>query len=60
MGRNSGFAWQHDARVQHSGMITLFDNGAAPPVHRVSRGIGIRVRGKHARLVKDYRHSAGC
>lgn len=57
MGRGSRFAWQHDARVHKSGAITIFDNGAAPPVHSVSRGIGIRVRGKNARLIKDYRHS---
>jgi hypothetical protein len=57
MGRHSGFVYQHDARIQRSGVITLFDNGAMPKHHSVSRGIGIRVRGHHARLVKDYRHS---
>lgn len=57
LGKGAGFAWQHDARVQRSGLITLFDNGAFPPVHKISRGIGLRVRGKNARLVKEYRHS---
>jgi hypothetical protein len=57
MGRHSGFVYQHDARVQRSGVITIFDNGAMPKHHSVSRGIGIRVRGRHARLTKDYRHS---
>ena len=31
------FAWQHDARRQPDGTISIFDNGAAPPVHKVSR-----------------------
>jgi len=39
--RGSTFAWQHDARVAADGSITLFDDGAAPPIHSVSRGIGI-------------------
>jgi len=41
MARGSTFAWQHDARVAADGSITLFDDGAAPPIHSVSRGIGV-------------------
>ncbi len=51
------FAWQHDARVQPDGTITLFDDGAAPPVHSVSRGIGIGLdtRAHRAWLRREYR-----
>lgn len=57
MGPRTHFAWQHDARVQRSGVISLFDNSAAPPVARYSRGIGLRIGHGRARLVKSYRHS---
>jgi hypothetical protein len=59
MGRGTRFAWQHDARVQRSGTITIFDNGAAPPVAPHSRGIGLRVntRTRRASLAKNYRHA---
>jgi hypothetical protein len=43
LGRNVRFAWQHDARRQGDGTISLFDNGAAPKVHRQSRVIFIRL-----------------
>ncbi len=55
--RDTRFAWQHDARQQRSGVVTIFDNGAAPPVHKASRGIGLKLRGRNVRLVKEYRHS---
>jgi arylsulfotransferase ASST len=57
--RGSTFAWQHDARVQPDGTITLFDDGAAPPVHSQSHGIGIGVDLHHRRawLRHDWRHS---
>ena len=32
MGPGTNFEWQHDARRQPDGTITLFDNGAAPPI----------------------------
>jgi hypothetical protein len=57
MGRGSRFVYQHDARVMRSGAITLFDNGASPAHHSVSRGIGVRVGRGRAWLTKDYRHS---
>ncbi len=43
LGRNVRFAWQHDARRHKDGTISLFDNGAAPRVHRQSRVIFIRL-----------------
>jgi hypothetical protein len=39
MGPGTRFAFQHDARRQPDGTITIFDNGAAPKVHYQSRGI---------------------
>jgi hypothetical protein len=35
----AGAAWQHDARQLPDGAISIFDNGAAPAVHRQSRGV---------------------
>jgi hypothetical protein len=43
MGAGTTFAWQHDARLQPDGTITLFDDGAAPPVEEQSRAIRIRL-----------------
>ncbi len=39
MGAGSSFAWQHDARRQPDGTLTIFDNGATPAVERLSRGL---------------------
>lgn len=59
MRKGTRFAWQHDARVQRSGRITIFDNGAAPNVAPHSRGIALRISRKSgARLAKNYRHSS--
>jgi Arylsulfotransferase (ASST) len=43
LGRNVRFAWQHDARRLGDGTISIFDNGAAPRVHRQSRVIFVRL-----------------
>ncbi len=58
MGAGTTFAWQHDARRQPDGTITMFDNGAAPPVEKFSRILVLRVdaRTKKATLVRSYRH----
>jgi hypothetical protein len=55
---NARFAWQHDARTHPDGTITVFDNGAAPPVHKQTRILVLRVdrRAKTARLVRVYTH----
>jgi hypothetical protein len=47
--REVRFAWQHDARRQPDGTLTLFDNEAAPKVRSQSRGLV-------ARLVHTYAH----
>jgi Arylsulfotransferase (ASST) len=41
MGPGTRTAWQHDAREQSDGTITLFDNGATPAVHSQSRAIDV-------------------
>lgn len=58
LGPGAKFAWQHDARRQPDGTITLFDNGAAPPVEKFTRILVLRVneKAKTAKLVRSYRH----
>ena len=53
MGPGTSFAWQHDARRQRDGTITVFDNGAAPPVEKFSRILRLRVDAAAKRLIKD-------
>ena len=43
MADGTAFAWQHDARRQADGSITLFDDGASPQVEPQSRGLTLRV-----------------
>ena len=43
MGPGTRFAWQHDARRQPDGTITLFDNEAEPRSRRRSRVLVLRV-----------------
>jgi hypothetical protein len=58
MGPGANFAWQHDARRHPDGTITIFDNGAAPPVEKFSRVLILRVNdaAKKATLVRSYHH----
>jgi hypothetical protein len=58
MGAGARFAWQHDARRRPDGTITIFDNGAAPPVEKFSRVLVLRVDAgtKKATLVRSYHH----
>ena len=59
MGEGTRFAFQHDARRQRDGTITIFDNGAVPQVHDQSRGIvvGLDEQKRSASLVKEYKHA---
>ncbi len=59
MGAGSSFAWQHDARRQPDGTLTVFDNGAAPAVERLSRGLILDVdeRAMTASLLDQYTHA---
>jgi len=58
MGPGTNFEWQHDARMHENGTLTLFDNGAAPPIEKVTRILVLRVNegAKRVTLVRTYRH----
>jgi hypothetical protein len=59
MGRNTTFAFQHDARIHPASEITIFDDGAGPPVvHKQSRGLTLRLDARHmtAALVRQDQH----
>jgi arylsulfotransferase ASST len=58
MGSGTTFAWQHDARRHADGTITIFDNGAAPPVEKFSRVLVLRVdvAARKATLLRSYHH----
>jgi len=43
LGPGVAFAWQHDARRQADGTITVFDDGASPAVEKESRALRIRL-----------------
>ncbi|MGZ4166882.1 MAG: arylsulfotransferase family protein [Solirubrobacteraceae bacterium] len=62
MGPNTPFAFQHDARLHANGVITLFDDGAGPPiVHKRSRGITLKLDTVHktATLALQDEHQPG-
>ncbi|HTW42775.1 MAG TPA: arylsulfotransferase family protein [Solirubrobacteraceae bacterium] len=58
MGAGTTFAWQHDARRQPDGTVTLFDNGATPAVEPLSRGLILDVdeQAMSASLLRQYSH----
>jgi hypothetical protein len=46
------FAFQHDVRVQGDGTISLFDDGAQPPVHKQSRALRLHLN--YARMTASW------
>ena len=58
LARGVRFAWQHDARRERDRTIRIFDNGAAPRVHRESRVIFVHLNARtmRARLVRIVVH----
>jgi hypothetical protein len=58
MGQGTRFAYQHDARRQRDGTITIFDNGASPKVHEQSRAIVVELDldKMNATLVREFTH----
>jgi hypothetical protein len=58
MGPGTTTAWQHDGRILPNGDVTLFDDGANPPIHKQSRAITIALDLKthQARLVSSLVH----
>jgi len=39
LGPGAKFYWQHDARWEPGGLISVFDNGSSPPEEKQSRGL---------------------
>jgi hypothetical protein len=58
MGSGSTFAWQHHARRQPHGTLTILDNGASPAVEKLSRGLILDLdeRAMTATLLRQYTH----
>jgi len=58
IGPGAHFAWQHDARRQPDGTLTVFDNGATPAVEKLSRGLILELdeRAMTATLLRQYTH----
>jgi hypothetical protein len=58
MGPGTATAWQHDSRMVGHGLITIFDDGANPPIHKQSRGLRIALDFKkmQASLLTAYTH----
>jgi hypothetical protein len=59
LGRGVAFGWQHDARRQADGTLTLFDNAAFPKLRKQSRAIVLRVdeRNRRVMLLHTFVHS---
>jgi hypothetical protein len=53
-------AWQHDAREIEGGLISVFDNGASPPVHKQSRGLVLKLEtsAKTASVLLEFLHAS--
>ncbi len=58
MGKGTTFAWQHDARRQPDGTITIFDNSADPKTAEFSRVLVLDVdtETERATLLRSYAH----
>jgi hypothetical protein len=58
IGPGAHFAWQHDARRQPDGTLTIFDNGSTPAVEKLSRGLILELdeQAFSATLVRQYTH----
>jgi hypothetical protein len=60
MGPGTTFAWQHDARAHGGGVLTLFDDGAAPEVEPQSRALLLAVdeKARTVNLTRAFTHPA--
>ena len=58
IGRGASFEWQHDVREHPGGLVSLFDNAAAPKEEPRSRALVLEldVKRKRATLVHAYTH----
>jgi hypothetical protein len=61
LGRGAHFAWQHDARWNADGTLSVFDNSAFPPVRKHSRAVTLHIdeAGRRATLVNARLHPRG-
>jgi hypothetical protein len=61
MGPGTNFEWQHDARVQPDGTVTLFDNASDPQEERASRvlELALDTRTMRATLAHSDTHRPG-
>jgi Arylsulfotransferase (ASST) len=61
MGAGSHFYWQHDARANANGLLSVFDDGSSPPEERQSRALLLSVdaAAKRVDLHRAYLHPAG-
>jgi hypothetical protein len=59
MGAGTETAYQHDATIHPGGLVTIFDDGAAPAVHRQSRVVleRLNLKTRTAALVRALDHS---
>jgi hypothetical protein len=57
-GRGARFEWQHDVREHAQGVVTVFDNAAAPKEEPQSRALllSLDARRKRVTLVRAYTH----
>jgi hypothetical protein len=57
-GRGARFWWQHDVRRHANGIVSVFDNGAAPAEELQSRALRLHLdeRRRHASLLHAYTH----
>ena len=60
MGPGTTFYWQHDARLEPDGTISIFDDGASPQEEKESRAIRIRLdlKKRTATLVHAFANGA--
>jgi hypothetical protein len=61
LGPGARFFWQHDARMDEPGLVSLFDDGASPAEERQARGLVLQLsaKAKHVSLRRAYLHPAG-
>lgn len=59
MDADAQFEWQHDAELHGGGLLTVFDDAAAPTEEKQSRAleVGLDFATKHATLKRAYLHS---
>jgi outer membrane protein assembly factor BamB len=59
MGAGSNFEWQHDARLQPNGTLTVFDDGASPQEESQSRALALNVDTETMRVTlrRAYTHT---